>query len=461
MPQRVLLLGGCLVLLCSVALFSGYPLIFPDSLGYLKQGKQAVHQLLGGPQDDWKITRSFVYGFAVLPFYMGLSLWLLIVAQASATLYLLRLVFRMTLPQRSDWVLALIIAGLCSTTCIAWYVDAIMPDFLAPLLVLCFYLLCFGWHQLSTANRVAVALLGVLAIACHTSHVLLAIGLTCWCFVMLRIAHGKWSAASRIAMRPALVILLAVLAMMVTNRAVLGRWSLTGNHPPFLLARSIADGPGRLYILDHRNDPNLAIARFVDRLPSTTDDFLWDPNGIFQTADHDTLDRIERQEMDVVLHAALARPLLQIQASAHQFVRQLKRYGANAFGRNPYTLANAPIILPNSGRGFIESRQYRDALPAGLFSRITGPTVKIAALIAVILLLVRRRLLLLGATIIVGVLLNAAITGILSDPVDRYQARIIWLIPFLAAMTILDAKDPGRPGIELIDEKGRVETEHC
>jgi hypothetical protein len=306
--------------------------------------------------------------------------------------------------------------------------------------------MCFGWHHLGRAERVAVAVLGLLAIACHTTHLLLAAGLILSCFVMLRFVHGGWSPALRISARPALVFLLATLATIASNRAVIGRWSLTGNHPPFLLGRSIVDGPGRLYILDHRDDPSLAIARFADRLPLTTSDFLWEPDGICQTADRDTLERIRRQETQVVIHAALARPLLQLEVSTRQLIRQLRRFGAGAFERNPYTINNAERILPDDGRAFVKSRQYRNGLPSELFTRITYPTVLLAAVTAAVLLLRRRRLLLLGATIAIGVLLNAAVTGILSEAVNRYQARIIWLIPFLAALAILNAKDPAPAG---------------
>jgi hypothetical protein len=34
--------------------------------------------------------------------------------------------------------------------------------------------------------------------------------------------------------------------------------------------------------------------------------------------------------------------------------------------------------------------------------------------------------------IVIGVLVNALVCGTLSEPYDRYQARVVWLIPFLA-----------------------------
>jgi len=38
----------------------------------------------------------------------------------------------------------------------------------------------------------------------------------------------------------------------------------------------------------------------------------------------------------------------------------------------------------------------------------------------------------LSLALLLFLLLNAAVCGILSSPVDRYQARVIWLVPLLA-----------------------------
>jgi hypothetical protein len=42
---------------------------------------------------------------------------------------------------------------------------------------------------------------------------------------------------------------------------------------------------------------------------------------------------------------------------------------------------------------------------------------------------------------IAGLVANAAIFGGLSAPVDRYQARVIWIIPMLAALFWLVRRD--------------------
>ncbi len=40
----------------------------------------------------------------------------------------------------------------------------------------------------------------------------------------------------------------------------------------------------------------------------------------------------------------------------------------------------------------------------------------------------------LGAALVAGLLVNAALGGALSDVHDRYQSRLVWLAPMVAAM---------------------------
>jgi hypothetical protein len=38
-----------------------------------------------------------------------------------------------------------------------------------------------------------------------------------------------------------------------------------------------------------------------------------------------------------------------------------------------------------------------------------------------------------GAVVLLGILANALICGVLASPYDRFQARVIWLLPLMAA----------------------------
>jgi hypothetical protein len=49
----------------------------------------------------------------------------------------------------------------------------------------------------------------------------------------------------------------------------------------------------------------------------------------------------------------------------------------------------------------------------------------------------RRRELALMLSLVIGVVLNAAISGVLSEPHSRYGARVVWVVPFATAVLAL------------------------
>ena len=44
--------------------------------------------------------------------------------------------------------------------------------------------------------------------------------------------------------------------------------------------------------------------------------------------------------------------------------------------------------------------------------------------------------------VIIGVLVNAFVCGALSDPYERYQARVVWLVPFVDGLIFQQKSDP-------------------
>jgi len=47
---------------------------------------------------------------------------------------------------------------------------------------------------------------------------------------------------------------------------------------------------------------------------------------------------------------------------------------------------------------------------------------------------------------LLGVALNAVVGGCLSEPHNRYQARVIWLVPLIALVVALQWRRLQRPG---------------
>src|SRR5271167_4220384 len=86
------------LLLSSVAIYNGYPLVWPDTGGYLAPVNLGF--------------RSMFYSFFVYPMGLAGSLWPVVFAQGLLVAYLLRLVLREVFAITSHWEF-LVVALLC------------------------------------------------------------------------------------------------------------------------------------------------------------------------------------------------------------------------------------------------------------------------------------------------------------------------------------------------------------
>jgi hypothetical protein len=160
--------------------------------------------------------------------------------------------------------------------------------------------------------------------------------------------------------------------------------------------------------------------------------------------------------MRFVIATVRAYPLKQLKKSAANFGNELMTVGLDDLGSNGWVLSEFDHVMPGQKSIYEQSRQIRDALPLGFFSSVQEWTV-IASLVVIAALIPyvwRRRparILGLGVIIISTVVMNALVTGVLSGVETRYQSRVIWLLPLLAGVLLLDWRERrrlGRPNTE-------------
>ena len=241
----------------------------------------------------------------------------------------------------------------------------------------------------------------------------------------------------------ALVILFAAIAQLALNAYLYGESSLNGERPPFLTARVIADGPGRWYLEQHCPEAKLAICNYVHDLPDDPDNFLWGSDGIWQNADDAMGKRLRREEIPFVLATLRAYPRQQLSKSAVNFWYQLKTFDMWDLGANGWILEVFDPVFPGDRQHYLQSRQVRDALPLEFFAPIQDCTI-IASLVVIgvfaPLLWFRRPTRLIGLSVVIVsmVVANALFTGPLSMVEDRFESRVIWLLPFLSGLLLLE-----------------------
>jgi hypothetical protein len=211
------------------------------------------------------------------------------------------------------------------------------------------------------------------------------------------------------------------------------------------MARILADGPGARYLETHCATLNWAICANLQHMPKDTDDFLWDDNSVWGTASEDTQQRLLREEMPLVRATLVAYPREQFSQSLANFGNQLNDFGVDSFDNGTWMEADLRKQMSvASHAAYLQSLQARNAVPSHLFTEIQRWVVIASALgLAALLPLVWRRqprLLGLAVVLVPAVVANAFITGVLSTVDPRYQARVIWLIPLLAALAVLSLR---------------------
>ena len=396
------------------ALWNGYPIVFADTGTYLSQ---AINRYIG-----W--DRPPFYSLFMLPLHMTVTTWPVIVAQALLAIWVLRLVSGV----QWRWI-PLVVAPLAIGTWLPFLVSQLMPDLFTPLLVL---VLCAGT---TTWPRVAFA---AFAIAAQQSSLLLWLAL-----LPFTIMAGKGEASPAMTVRRLFApALLAVAALLTVNAIGHHRLALSPYGNVFFLARIIYDGPGMAVLRRDCPASGWRLCAYLDRFPPTSDEFLWRPDSpVVLAGGH----KLVSADADAIVSAALrAEPGLELRAVLSNGAEQLTRY-ASGDGLEPWPVEVTPWIE----RDFppAEQTRYRAGLQA--LGRLTLPpglgalhaivaNAGVLACLALLPLAFSRRLKC-GKFLLVVLLVlpaSAIITGGLSTPHDRYQSRIMWLPPFVAALAI-------------------------
>jgi hypothetical protein len=240
----------------------------------------------------------------------------------------------------------------------------------------------------------------------------------------------------------AMIVMVAAASQLALHAYLYGKPSLVGDAPPFLTARLIADGPGRWYLQRNCPEIQLALCGYVEDLPTDSDEFLWNPKGLWPTAAASGGDRIRQEEIPFVLATLRAYPREQFSTSAAHFWQQLSAFGLWDLDRNNWVLEAFDTALPGGRSSYQNGWQANDDLPLDFFSAVHYWVV-IASLATIVLLapvLLRSqspRLPGLSVIILPTLLANAFLTGVFSNVEERYQSRVIWLLPLLAGLLLL------------------------
>lgn len=433
-----ILAGGAL--LVWPAFLNGYPLLFSDTGAFLHQTAPPP----SGPLVIW--DKPHVYGPLLHLFHWRATLWGPVLAQGAMLSWLLWLTQRALRGRAGAAVHLGVCAGAAFLTTAPFTAALLMPDVFAPAVLVALLLLGFARQALSRAEAWMLALVAAAGIAAHLSHLPLAVAVLALTLLLTR----RIGPTARVT----LPLLGAIAILLATNLWGHGRLALSPHGATFLLARLQADGPAAAVIRARCPESGWYLCAFADRLPMDSDAFLWAPDSPVNRAPDATPRflggaQLSAEAREIVREVLRAHPVEVAVAMLGNAMRQLVTATAgDTLVPDHLGVAVRPRIAeafpPRELAAYDAALQPRGELPA-VATPFLWPHAPVLVLGAALALLawwraaathdLRRLGLVIG--VLVGVSANAFATGALSKPHLRYEARILWLMPVIAALALV------------------------
>ena len=487
--SRLVAVAGAALLLCLPALWNGLPFFYPDTPTYLRGAEMvsgqvaqrlwpaqarapaATHEAaapsatssavrgLTSLQDKIVLAgRSIYYGALLYAAQGAGSLWLGVIAQALCVAAVLHLVMVGLWGVRPAAYLATM-AALALTTPLAVYSGLLMPDVFAGLTLLALATLAVYWRQLSRLARgmlIGVLLFGLLA---HASHAAVAAVLLLGALALRR-WNPRWQGVSASALTGVAVCI--VLAIAAEWAFAAGVQRAVGAPPlrlPYPTARLIEMGPGTRFLQARCPDAGYAVCAYAANYPTAWDAFLFsdDPaRGSFALADADTKRRIVAQQNEFVRAVIAYDPVGVLTGWVSDLARQLLSFRVDVWSFGDRQLAMYAGRVPPQT---LQAMQASKGLNAPAYNQVLSAVTYASTLAAVVLgawwawrrragapARVPQRLEQVATLVLAGVAANALVCVTAASSLDRFQSRVIWLLPFLA-LTVL-AWDGSRGPLE-------------
>lgn len=408
--------AAMLFILAAPALWNGFPIIFPDTGGYLTRPLEGTLDL----------GRSALYGVFLLA-GSPLAFWPVVVAQSAVTAWVIVLVLRAQGYAGRPWLAFGILALVSVLSSLPWVAGQLLPDILFPVAVLSLYLLVFAAPRLRRWERAALAALVAFAIASHMAAAGLCVGLV---VLMWACGHIRPLAlpAPRLSIA-ATAIAAGILLSPVSNWVITGTFAFTPGGVSFVFGRLIEDGIVGRYLHDRCPNPAIHLCAYQDSLPEDADGWLWDPSSPYRKL-HGWQGH-GKEEHKIILETLERYPLMHLTTAANDVLEQLASFQTEvSLDDNAPALEAIERWVPQWYPALTHARQQHRAIDVDALNMIHVPAAALAMIGLAGAVVVRRRLGLsphltaFSVTVLSALVVNAVICAVFAHAVDRYQSRL-------------------------------------
>ncbi len=444
------------------ALLNGYPLVYSDTGTYLYSGHSGIVP----------VDRPIMYGLFVRHISMSYSLWFVIATQAFIATSLILLCFRHFVKAGHSYLRTFIMVFfLSSVTGISNYTSQVMPDIFSGLVIISLALLCCA-QNLSVLTIIYLFLLVILFNLSHSSNLLtssclvILIGITAVLISWQKKKNNKLVLTpdtlvrcngTRRRINPARAffpVALSWLLLPSVNLMYGGGFGFHSANNVFLAGRMSESGILESYLEKKCTNDTFPLCEYRGKFPAFAWQFFWDYSGPLYGGG--CMQKgwgncwVEKdKEYGPVIRDILSDPVYRKRFavySAKESFRQLITFDVGHL--TPMT-EGSPVIggikqyYPDEYARYLDAKQAHGTLYFVALSSRQHLVVLCSLIIITCACVLRRTRIkipghvsLLLMAVISGLLINAAVCATFSGTVNRYEGRVIWLLP-LAAIIIL------------------------
>lgn len=417
-----------MTILIAPAIWNHFPLLQYDTGGYLARWYEGT----------LVPSRAVVYGL-ILNAGVPLSFWPVLLVQSALTVWVVALTLRAHGLGRRPLLLLGVIAALSVVTTLPWLTSILLTDIFCGLGVLALYLLLLRADALSRRDRIGLIVLTAVAAATHSATYAVLMALTAVAACTFLVDRKRMPAAAL--GRGVIALALGAVLVLGADWIVAKRLAWTPGGFALSFGRMLQDGIVKKYLDDHCPDPALQLCAYKDQLPDDADVWFWG-NGLF--------DRLGRfaglgKEMEkIAVESLIEYPGLQLKTAAIATARQLIEVhtGEGVLNSIWHTYGIIERYAPQLVPAMRTAGQQQGELSFTTINRLHYPVALLSmALLPAMLLLAWRKQLPpeigeLATAVILALLANAFVCGALSNPHDRYGARMVWLATFAVAVAL-------------------------
>lgn len=456
------------VVLLAVLWIAGRPSVFADTEDYVVDGRALAINLqmteapqrLGAGAATTRLIKVFpdptilgartpAYGFPLWALSSVGTLWLVSAVQAGIGAWLIWVAWRTFARGAPRWTAYAVQGVAALLTPLPFYAGFAMPDVFCGYLVLAVCILMSGWSRIRPIERMLLIAISAYAMTLHGSNPPIAVAAAivgAW-LAWRAEADRRALAAGSVAFAIALCLGLFGIGLLWFGEAV-ALHSIPGR-PPFITARLLADGPGRVYL--HKAcaaGAPYALCRYDAERLDDSETILWDSTkGVFVRSPPEVRCALQHEELTFARDVMASDPAGVLKAAAANTVEQLGEFWTKEpladqrlFLVDPFfSRSDLPPLLRAAGSCDADRAQCGSKASVAPLKILDGIALALS-LLAMAILLSRRRL---GApeswrnaacAVFTALFVNAFVCGALSGPFPRYEARLVWLIPVMAAI---------------------------